>query len=69
MRRNTEPRIITAKYDGVCKCGNPVKRGQRAMYYPASRTICCEACTFRGERDIAAERSMERYGTDCAYDY
>ena len=39
-----DPRWITAKYPGQCSCGRAIHKGDRVMYYPIGRHICCEAC-------------------------
>lgn len=61
-------RIITAKYNSACACGKRVKRGDRVAYYPHKRKVVCVDCTREVENGEQAERSMERYGTDCMYD-
>jgi hypothetical protein len=38
--RNQDPRVITCKFDSVCKeTGKTIKRGEKALYYPADKSI------------------------------
>ncbi len=40
-----DPKWLTAKFKSNCKgCGATVKRGDRAFYYPSTRSIYGEAC-------------------------
>lgn len=41
-RRPAEPRWLDAKYPGTCRqCEQPIAAGQRAYWWPASRTLTC----------------------------
>ena len=70
-RYNRDPRWIRARYNGKCsECGAVIPKGAEAYYYPATRSILCEnPCGQAGASAMRAERSMDRYGTDCALDY
>jgi len=38
--QNQDPRIITCKFDSICKeSGKPIKKGEQALYYPLSKSI------------------------------
>lgn len=38
--RNQDPRVITCKFDSVCKeTGKTIKRGEKALYYPSDKSI------------------------------
>jgi hypothetical protein len=40
-----DPYWLTARYTGRCgQCERPIKRGDRAWYYPKGRYIYCEPC-------------------------
>ena len=44
-RYRGDPCWITARRDGECsKCQGPVKKGERAFWYPKGRDLLCEAC-------------------------
>lgn len=54
-RRNyyqNDPRWIQAKYRGCCGCGQEVQPGDRAIYYPLTKTIACEDCGRQTEADL-----------------
>jgi len=59
MRRgNTTPYWIKTKFGGKCsRCGFGVKKGEDALYFPATRTIMCagDGCGKQHERDMHAE--------------
>ena len=35
---------IRAKYPGRCHCGRPIRPGERALYFPASKKLSCWDC-------------------------
>lgn len=40
-----DPYWLTARYPGACaKCSAPISRGDRAFYYPLTRTMYGAAC-------------------------
>ena len=40
QHHNRDPYALTARYDGQCaKCQRAIKRGERAFYYPNTRTL------------------------------
>ena len=44
-RSKGDPYWITARHDDECSgCHQPVKRGERAFYYPRNRTLMCRNC-------------------------
>lgn len=58
-RRRTiaPPHWIIARYGGVCThCKLGIKKGENALYFPASRTMLCsgQECGKQYERDAAA---------------
>ena len=70
-RRNNTPHWVTVKYGCECgQCGASILEGARGFYYPATRTMLCDAegCGVRGDYDLGREVSIERYGTDIMYD-
>lgn len=55
-RRNyyqNDPRWITARYRGRCTCGQEIRPGDRAMYYPLARTTACQNCGLRTDAELA----------------
>ena len=64
-----DPRWITAKFSSTCSCGKKITKGDQIYYYPSTRTAVCEICGKRGNSDLNREKSMDNFGTDCAYDY
>ncbi len=56
--RNTTPYLLKAKYPGTCansKCSAPIKAGDEALYYPASKVIECRECATRTLEALADE--------------
>lgn len=49
-----DPRWITVRFDGVCQCGKPVRKGEKAFYYPKGKTLCGSGCgcAERAEADF-----------------
>ena len=71
-RANRDPYWLTARYTGRCaQCEATIRRGDRAFYYPAPKTLLCDgaACGQAGANAMRAERSYDAYGTDCALDH
>lgn len=71
-RRQTDPYWTTARYKSKCRgCGAEIQKGDRFFYYPAQQQAYCagDNCGKKGAYDLARERSMAQFGTDCAYDY
>jgi hypothetical protein len=41
-RFSKDPRVITAKFDSVCKeTGKAIKKGDECLYYPLSKDVFC----------------------------
>lgn len=63
MRRNQSPFWLTTRYGGVCdRCKLGIKKGEKALYYPAGRTLLCngDACGKQEQRNMDAERFDEQ---------
>ncbi len=44
-RYRNDPHWITVRFPSACGgCDKPVHKGERAFYYPASRTVYGDAC-------------------------
>ena len=68
--RNMDPRWLSARFASTCpKCGKRIKEGDEIYYFPRGRQAYCQDCGQPEYRRLLAEDSMERFGTDCAYDY
>lgn len=55
-RRNyyqNDPHWIIARYRGRCACGQEIRPGDRAMYYPLARTIACHDCGRQTDAELA----------------
>ncbi len=64
MRYRGDPSWLTAKYDGECSaegCHQPIKKGDRAFYYPNSRKILAVPCGHaeQASNDFEAHRQDE----------
>lgn len=62
MPRNTnDPRWISARYAGRCRCGAPVIRGHTVAYYPVGKVVLGKACgcADRAMADFEAARVGE----------
>ena len=61
---------IKAKFNSTCKCGKPILKGQDVLFYNTrnNRYALCTDCAHEQRNAIRADKSYERYGTDCAYD-
>lgn len=57
--RNSTPYLIKAAYAAVCHCGQAIKVGEEALYFPASRKIECRDCATRTLEALADERMGE----------
>jgi hypothetical protein len=57
-----DPRWITVRYGGAAcaKCGDPLKKGDDAFYYPRGKSMFGKACGH----DIAASRDFESARAD-----
>lgn len=60
--RNTTPYLLNAKYPAKCSCGAAIKKGDEAMYYPASKAIECRQCATKTLEMLADEDMM-----NCSY--
>ena len=57
--RDVTPRLITARYAGVCcGCKAAVKRGDEVLYYPNGKAIECRTCAVPTLGMLDDERSM-----------
>lgn len=54
--RSSTPYLLKAKYNATCHCGQEIKPGEEAMYYPVNRTIECRKCATRTLEALADER-------------
>jgi hypothetical protein len=62
MSKN-DPRWITVKCSGACtKCDAPIKKGERAFYYPIGRMLLGSACGHgeEAQRDFDAAVADEK---------
>ena len=59
MAKPVAPFWLTTRFGGRCfRCGMGIKKGEQALYYPASKTLLCqrEPCGQRAQRDLDAEK-------------
>ena len=66
-RYKNDPRWIEVKFDGDCakpSCGNIIKAGERAFYYPQSRSMYGDHCGHGEEAsaDFHAHAADEESG-------
>lgn len=55
-----DPYWLTARFDSKCQCGTPIKKGQRAFYYPnGKRILCAGTCGEKASREFEAARQDE----------
>jgi hypothetical protein len=56
--KNLDPRYITTKFKSTCNtCEKSLPKGTTAIYFPATRKVCCVPC---GEPDFRAfQESVE----------
>ena len=69
-RYKDDPRWIDTRYPATCRqCGKPIKRGDRAFYYPRTRALYCEAddCGGQADRDFNAAAMDEAFYNGSAY--
>ncbi|RPJ40124.1 MAG: hypothetical protein EHM35_00530 [Planctomycetaceae bacterium] len=66
---NADPYWLAARFASTCTCGKQIRKGDRIFYYPKTKAAVCETCGRQGANDLRAEQSMDRFGTDCGYDY
>jgi len=67
--RNMDPYWLEARFASECTCGAQIKKGDKIFYYPRGKMAVCEACGDLAEDENRLEQSMDRFGTDCMYDY
>ena len=76
MRYERDPYWTTARFASRCRhsrtatpdstCGAPIRKGDRIFYYPASRSVRCEACGERAAADFNAHAFDEDvYASQC----
>lgn len=58
-RYSRDPYWLTAKFDSKCTrkgCDTTITKGQRAFYYPSSKSVLCEKddCGGQASRDFEA---------------
>lgn len=61
-RRSTSPYWIKTRYGGKCeRCKLGIKKGEDALYYPASKTMLCagQDCGRQEQRDMDANKFDE----------
>ena len=61
----SDPRWISAKFDGSCaRCKRVIRRGERAFYYPQDRSLYCEqeSCGQAANRDFSGRVFDEEHG-------
>ena len=65
VRAGRDPYWLTAKFEGTCGkagCNHPIHRGERAFYYPNTKTILAMPC---GHADAAsADLESHRFDDD-----
>ncbi len=54
-----DPRWIIVKYPAKDRAGNPIPKGTRAFYYPATRTFLTGEQAEQASRDFEAMRFDE----------
>ena len=61
-RRSNAPYWLITRYGGKCSsCGFGIKKGEDALYFPATRTVMCagDGCGKEHQRRMDAERQDE----------
>ncbi len=63
-RYSNDPYWLTARFDSTCTkagCGEPIKKGDRAFYYPSSKSCFCakDDCGGQASRDFDAAKQDE----------
>ena len=62
-RYSNDPREIRTKYAGKCKkCGRTLRPGERAAYWPLTKTMYCWECGEADLRKCLAECAAEDCG-------
>lgn len=59
MRQRGDPRWISAKYDGRCKCGREIEKGDRVNWFPAEKAVECSTCGAKTQAALDDERTNE----------
>jgi len=65
-RYNRDPYWLTAKFDSKCTrtgCDATIRKGERAFYYPSSRSCYCQKddCGGQAARDFDAAKQDEAF--------
>jgi hypothetical protein len=66
-RYKSDPRWINVKFDGACvRCKRPIRRGERAFYFPEDRLLYCEReeCGKAASREFGA-RAFDEDNNRC----
>lgn len=51
-----DPHWLTARYPGTCAgCAAPIRKGDRAFYWPHGKRLECAACGETSDRRFHAE--------------
>ena len=58
-RRNLDPYWTVARFNSKDKQGNPVKKGTKIFYYPATRTVLQGEIAERASRDFESSNFDE----------
>jgi hypothetical protein len=53
--RNASPVWMAARFASACACRQAIRRGDRILYHPASRTAQCQTCGKEHQRNLAAD--------------
>ena len=60
-----DPFWLKARYAGHCdRCSQPIRKGDRAFFYPRTRTILCagQDCGEEASRDFQTAAEAEAFG-------
>jgi len=68
-RYSGDPYWLTVRFDGRCSCGQLVKRGEQAFYYPRGKTLCGKSCgcADKAAADFAACAQDETFYSGGVY--
>jgi hypothetical protein len=61
-RRNNAPYWLVTRFGGkCCQCGFGIKKGEDALYFPATKKVMCagDGCGKQYQRDVEAARFDE----------